>query len=88
MENKKDIKKMTLQERFKYMNEQKKIKFNSTNNEYDDMSDFDDVPCEDNQFEPDVVDTNNDFDEDHALDMVMNDMVKDFTEEDIKNLNK
>ena len=75
MENKKDIKKMTLQERFKYMNEQKKIKFNSTNNEYDDMSDWD-------------VTLSDGFDEDHALDMVMNDMVKDFTEEDIKNLNK
>lgn len=66
---------MTLQERFKYMNEQKKIKFNSTNNEYDDMSDWD-------------VTLSDGFDEDHALDMVMNDMVKDFTEEDIKNLNK
>ena len=54
---------MTLEERFKYVNEQKKKKFNSTNNKEE-------------------------WDEDHALDMVMNDMVKDFTEEDIKNLNE
>jgi hypothetical protein len=63
MENKKDKRTMTLEERFKYVNEQKKKKFNSTNNKEE-------------------------WDEDHALDMVMNDMVKDFTEEDIKNLNK
>jgi|13_taG_2_1085334.scaffolds.fasta_scaffold73685_2 hypothetical protein len=63
MENKKDKRTMTLEERFKYVNEQKKKKFNSTNNKEE-------------------------WDEDHALDMVMNDMVKDFTEEDIKNLNE
>ena len=35
---------------------------------------------------PDPLDDEEDesFDEDHALDMVMNDMVKDFTEDDIK----
>ena len=63
MENKQDKRTMTLEERFKYVNEQKKKKFNSTNNKEE-------------------------WDEDHALDMVMNDMVKDFTEEDIKNLNE
>lgn len=63
MKNKKDIRTMTLTERYKYINEQKRKRFNSTNNKEE-------------------------WDEDHALDMVMNDMVKDFTEEDIKNLNE
>jgi hypothetical protein len=60
----------------------------------DDLSDWDvtladgldDVPYEDNQFETDVEDTNDKWDEDHALDMVMNDMVSDLSEEDIKTI--
>ena len=51
--------------------------------EEDDLSDWDvtlsdgldNVPYQDNQFETDVVDTKDDFDEDHAMDMVMNEMV-------------
>ena len=44
---------------------------------------LDDVPYEDNQFETDVDDTNNQWDEDHALDMVMNDMVSDMDMEEL-----
>jgi len=47
---------------------------------------LDDVPYEDNQFETDVEDTKDEWDEDHALDMVMNDMVDDLSEEDIKSI--
>ena len=51
----------------------------------DDLSDWDvtltdgldDVPHEDNQLETDVEDTKDEWDEDHALDMVLNDVVKD-----------
>jgi hypothetical protein len=60
-------------------------------NDQDDFSDWDvtladgldDVPYEDNQFETDVEDTNDEWDEDHALDMVMNDMVSDMDEEEL-----
>jgi hypothetical protein len=38
---------------------------------------LDDIPYEDSQTETDVDDTNDKWDEDHALDMVLNDMVKD-----------
>jgi len=50
---------MTLTERYKYINEQKRKRFNSTNNKEE-------------------------FDEDHALDMVMNDMVKDMDIQDFE----
>jgi len=59
MKNKKDIRTMTLTERYKYINEQKRKRFNSTNNKEE-------------------------FDEDHALDMVMNDMVKDMDIQDFE----
>ena len=59
MKNKKDIRTMTLTERYKYINEQKRKLFNSTNNKEE-------------------------FDEDHALDMVMNDMVKDMDIQDFE----
>ena len=60
----------------------------------DDLSDWDitladgldDVPYEDNQLETDVEDTKDEWDEDHALDMVMNDMVSDLSEEDIQTI--
>ena len=42
---------------------------------------LDDVPYEDNQVETDVEDTNDEWDEDHALDLVMNDMVEDLDED-------
>ena len=45
---------------------------------------LDDVPYEDNQVETDVEDIKDEWDEDHALDMVMNDMVSD--EEVVKEL--
>jgi hypothetical protein len=59
--------------------------------EEDDLSDWDvtlsdgldNVPYQDNQFETDVVDTKDDFDEDHAMDMVMNEMVDGLDLEDI-----
>ena len=47
---------------------------------------LDDVPYEDNQFETDVEDTKDEWDEDHALDLVMNNMVDDLSEEDIKSI--
>ena len=47
---------------------------------------LDDVPYEDNQVETDLDDTNDEWDEDHALDMVMNDMVSDLSEEDIQTI--
>ena len=47
---------------------------------------LDDVPYEDNQFQTDVEDIKDEWDEDHALDMVMNDMVSDLSEEDIKTI--
>jgi len=50
-------------------------------------SSFDDnVSSEDSQVESEVEDTSDKFDEDHALDMVMNDMVKDLTDEDISDI--
>ena len=63
-------------------------------NDQDDLSDWDvtladgldDVPWEDNHFETDNEDTNNEWDEDHALDMVMNDMVSDLSDEDIQTI--
>ena len=47
---------------------------------------LDDVPYEDNQVETDLDDTNNEWDEDHALDMVMNNIVDDLSEEDIQTI--
>ena len=61
MKNKKDIRIMTLTERYKYINEQKRKRFNSTNNKEE-------------------------FDEDHDLDMVMNDMVKDMDIQDFEEI--
>ena len=47
---------------------------------------LDDVPYSDNQVETDLDDRNNDFDEDHALDLVLNDMISDLSDEDIKTI--
>ena len=46
---------------------------------------LDDIPYEDNQVETDLDDTNNEWDEDHALDMVLNDMVSDMDEDELLN---
>ncbi len=63
-------------------------------NDQDDLSDWDvtladgldDVPYEDNQVETDLDDTKDEWDEDHALDMVMNNMVDDLSEEDVQTI--
>ena len=47
---------------------------------------LDDVPYSDNQVKTDLDDINNDFDEDHALDLVLNDMISDLSDEDIKTI--
>ena len=60
----------------------------------DDLSDWDvtltdgldDIPYDVSKVETDYTDTNSEWDEDHAHDMVMNDMVSDLSEEDIKSI--
>jgi len=60
----------------------------------DDFSDWDvtltdgldDVPYDVSKVETDYTDTNSEWDEDHALDMVMNDMVSDLSEEEIESI--
>ena len=47
---------------------------------------LDDVPYNDNQVKTDLDDMNNDFDEDHALDSVLNDMASELSNEDIKTI--